>query len=124
VTLPPVKGCSKPQGSRLSEPTQRFNPFTALPALNLKFSLSSLLYRVELLEINQSPVVSHGGEPLVGSVVATDAFGNLIGSRADIKTVDGDGVNDIRVVHTKKSSMISKTWWELTCDPPAGGGML
>ncbi|MDK2910806.1 MAG: hypothetical protein PWR20_2374, partial [Bacteroidales bacterium] len=33
--------------------------------------------------------------------------------RADVKTVDGDGVNDIRVVHTKKSSMISKTWWEL-----------
>ncbi|NLH53319.1 MAG: hypothetical protein GX459_10785, partial [Bacteroidales bacterium] len=44
----------------------------------------------------------------------TDAFGNLIGSRADVKTVDGDGVNDIRVVHNKKKSpMISKTWWEL-----------
>ncbi|MEJ5303921.1 MAG: hypothetical protein WHT22_10935 [Bacteroidales bacterium] len=114
MTLPPLAGCSKPQGSRLSEPTQRFNPFAALPTLNLALTLSSLLYRVELLKVNQSPVVSHGGEPLVGGVVATDAFGNLIGSRADVKTVDGDGVNDIRVVHNKKKSpMISKTWWEL-----------
>jgi len=126
VTLPPGAGCPEPAELWFTEAAELLDPIAALPGLNLPLTPASLLDGVELLEVNQYPVVGHGCEPPVRCVVPSDALNNVIGRRTDVEPIGGRGVNDVCVWHTKKAfekveGFVGATGIEPVTLPPDAG---